>query len=50
MTSRYVIKERVTSAGVSVMQFASWPWQLPFASANDGAGPVRYNRITGRRN
>ena len=48
--SRYVIKERVTSAGVLVTRFVSRPRQLPFASTSDGAGPVRYNRITGERN
>ena len=33
MMSCYINTERVTSAGVSVMQFASRPRQLPFASA-----------------
>ena len=46
MTSRYVNTERMTSAGVSVTRFASRSRQLPFASASDGAGPVRYNRVT----
>ena len=50
MMSCYVIMERATSAGVSVMQFASWPRQLPFASTSDGAGPVHDNCATGERN
>ena len=50
MMSRYVNTERVTSAGVSVMRFASWPWQPPFVSASDGAGPVHYNCVTGKHN
>ena len=48
--SHYINTERATSAGVSVMQFASRPRQPPFASASDGAGPVRYNCVTGERN
>ena len=31
MTSRYVIMERATSTGNSVMPFTSWSRQLPFA-------------------
>ena len=50
MMSHYVITERATSAGVSVTRFASRPRQPPFASASDGAGPVRDNRATGERN
>ena len=50
MTSHYVNTERATSAGVSVMQFASRPRQPSFASASDSAGPVRYNRVMGERN
>ena len=36
MTSRYVIMERVASAGYSVTRFTSRSWQPPFASTNDG--------------
>ena len=50
MTSRYVIMARATSAGALVTCFASRPQQLPFTYANDGAGPVRNNRITDERN
>ena len=50
MTSHYVITECVTSAGVSVMGFASQPRQLPFAPASDGASPVCDNRATGECN
>ena len=50
MMSRYVIMERATPAGVSVMQFASQPQQPLFAPASDGAGPVRDNRATGEHN
>ena len=50
MTSRYIIMERVTSARVSVMRFASQPRQPPFASASDDAGPVCDNRARGEHN
>ena len=48
--SHYVITERATSAGVSVMRFASWPRQPLFAPASDGAGPVHDNCTMGKRN
>ena len=50
MTSCYIIMEGATSAGVSVTRFGSQPWQPPFASASDGAGPMHYNHVTGERN
>ena len=50
MTSCYINMVRATSAGVSVMRFASLPQQPLFSSAGDGASPERYNRITGERN
>ena len=50
MMSRYVITARATSAGASVMRFASRPRQPSFAYANDGAGPVRNNHVTDERN
>ena len=34
----------------SVMHFASRPQQPSFTYANDGAGPVRNNHITDKRN
>ena len=48
--SCYVNTEHVTSAGVSVTRFVSWPWQPLFASASDGAGPVHYNHVMGECN
>ena len=50
MMSHYVNMERATSGRVLMMQFASRPQQPPFAPASDGAGPMRYNHITGERN
>ena len=50
MTSRYVIMEHATSAKASVTHFASRPQQPLFAYANDGAGPVRNNRVTDKHN
>ena len=50
MMSHYVNMEHVTSAGVSVMWFVSWPRQPLFASASDGAGPVHHNHVTGECN
>ena len=50
MMSRHVIMGHSTYAGVSVTQFMSRSWQLPFASANDGASPAHYNCIKGERN
>ena len=50
MTSRHVIMGRATSAGCSVTRFVSRSRQPPFASANDGTDPVRFNCITDKCN
>ena len=50
MTSCHVIVGRATPAGCSVTWFASQSQQPPFASANDGTDPVRFNRVTHKCN
>ena len=50
MTSRHIITGRATSAGCSVTWFVSRSRQPPFVSANDGTDPVRFNRVTDKRN